>query len=81
VNEIPVVVPELAAPAERIRVCAWYVQPGDHVSVDEPVVALAIAGATCDVSAPCPGRISRVVAPLNTVVEAGAVCAWIDPAG
>lgn len=76
---IPLLVPDLGAPEEVVRISSWYALEGERVELDEPVAELLIGGATCDVSAPCRGRIRGPLKPVDCAVEPGESIAWIDP--
>jgi pyruvate/2-oxoglutarate dehydrogenase complex dihydrolipoamide acyltransferase (E2) component len=78
---IPLLVPDLGAPGEIVRISSWYALEGERVELDEPVAELLIGGATCDLSAPCRGRIRGPLKPVDFPVEPGESIAWIDPAG
>lgn len=76
---IPLLVPDLGAPDEVVQISSWYALAGEPVELDEPVAELLIGGATCDLSAPCRGRIRGPLKPVDSPVEPGETIAWIEP--
>lgn len=74
---VPILIPELGAAGEPMRISAWYVESGETVEIDEPVVEIAVGGATCEISAPCRGRITGTLLPLDSPVSVGEVVAMI----
>jgi pyruvate/2-oxoglutarate dehydrogenase complex dihydrolipoamide acyltransferase (E2) component len=80
VMSIPLLVPDLGAEAETVRISSWYALAGERVELDEPVVELLIGGATCDLTAPCQGWVRGPLKPVDSAVTLGETLAWIEPA-
>lgn len=76
---IPIKLPNVGAAGRPLYVSAWYVEPGDDVSVGESFLEVRISGVTCDVPAPVAGKITHLEKDLNAEVRPGEVVAWIDP--
>jgi pyruvate/2-oxoglutarate dehydrogenase complex dihydrolipoamide acyltransferase (E2) component len=78
-HEIPIVLPELGIAGVAVQVAAWYVEPGDAVEPGEPILEVMIPGITCDIPAPAAGIITRLAQPLDAIVSAGDIVAWLAP--
>ncbi len=74
----PIVLPELGAGDEPVRVSCWLVDPGEAVLAGDRVVEVLVRGMTFDVSAPAAGVLSRIEKSDNSVTAAGDVLGWID---
>ena len=75
---VPILLPDLGAADEQVRVSAWLADPGESVQAGERIVEVLISGVTFDVSAPATGRLASVEAPLSAVVSPGDVLGWIE---
>ncbi len=78
-SPVPVPLPDLGTAGESVRVSAWFVEVGDEVEAGEPILEVVMPGVTCDVCAPVPGRISRIVKDLDAAILPGEVVAWVEP--
>ncbi len=78
-SSVAVPLPDLRTAGEPVRVSAWFVEVGDEVEAGEPILEVVTPGVTCDVCAPVPGRISRIVKDLDAAVRPGEVVAWVEP--
>jgi pyruvate/2-oxoglutarate dehydrogenase complex dihydrolipoamide acyltransferase (E2) component len=76
---VPVVVPDLQADAETIRVSGWLVDCGDYVVVGESIAELLIPGVSFDVASESTGRLAEITASVDAIVRAGDVLGWIEP--
>lgn len=79
-SPIPIILPDLGAGDQPLRLSAWFVEPGDEVEPGDRVVEVLVAGMTCDIPSPAAGRISRLEKELDANVHPGDVLAWIEPA-
>ena len=79
IENIPVIVPELGTRQQKLRVTAWFVEPGQRVDVDEPLCEVLLPGITFAVPAPVDGVLQQVVSPVDTSVLVGDVLGWITP--
>jgi pyruvate/2-oxoglutarate dehydrogenase complex dihydrolipoamide acyltransferase (E2) component len=79
----PIVLPELGAGDESVRVGGWLVEPGEWICAGDRLVELVLPGMTFDVSAAVSGRLVRIDKPRDSAVGAGDVLGWVeaDPGG
>lgn len=73
----PVILPDLGAGQNRMRVSSWFVEPGDEVETGECLVEVLMSGMTCDIAAPFSGRLAKIERDVDAEVRAGDVVAWI----
>jgi 2-oxoglutarate dehydrogenase E2 component (dihydrolipoamide succinyltransferase) len=73
-----IVLPELAAEDESIRVGCWLVDPGDQVLFGDRLIELLLPGMTFDVSAPASGVLARIEKPFDSSVKPGDILGWIE---
>lgn len=76
----PIVLPELGAGGEEVRVCGWLVERGDAVEAGDRVVEVVLRGITFDVSASESGVLGRVEKERDELVEPGDLLGWIETA-
>lgn len=74
----PVVLPELGADADTVRVSSWLVDIGDTVEEGDRLVEVLIRGITFDVPAPSAGRLTRIEKFGGSAVRAGDILGWIE---
>jgi pyruvate/2-oxoglutarate dehydrogenase complex dihydrolipoamide acyltransferase (E2) component len=74
----PIVLPELGAGKDELRVSCWLVDLGDAVVAGDRVVEILLDGVTFDVTAERSGTVTRIERPLDSVVHAGDVLGWIE---
>jgi 2-oxoglutarate dehydrogenase E2 component (dihydrolipoamide succinyltransferase) len=70
-------VPALGESVTEATVAQWFKQPGDQVTVDEPLVELETDKVTVEVPAPASGVLAEVLIESGTTVEIGAILATI----
>ena len=70
---VEIKVPTLGESVAEATIGQWFKQPGDAVSVDEPVVELETDKVTVEVPAPVSGTLSEIVAGQGDTVEVGAL--------
>src|ERR1043165_6437109 len=66
-------VPTLGESVTEATIGKWFKQPGDPVSVDEPLVELETDKVTLEVPAPAAGVLSEVAAKNGDAVAVGAL--------
>jgi len=71
-------VPELGESITEAIVATWLKQPGDALSVDEPIVELETDKITVEVPAPTAGVLTKQMAEEGDTVNVGDVIAEID---
>ena len=75
---VDVTVPSLGESIEEVQISGWLKQPGEAVSMDEPLIELESDKATVEVPAPVAGVIIEIVAQVGAVLKVGDVLARID---
>jgi pyruvate/2-oxoglutarate dehydrogenase complex dihydrolipoamide acyltransferase (E2) component len=78
-----IVLPDLGAGDDAIRVGCWLVEPGESVCEGDRLIELLLPGMTFDVAAPVSGVLARIECPFDATVRPGTVLGWIEtePAG
>jgi 2-oxoisovalerate dehydrogenase E2 component (dihydrolipoyl transacylase) len=66
------VLPDLGEGLEEAEIVAWHVSAGDHVTTDQPLVAVETDKAVVEVPSPQKGRIARLFGNKGDVVKVGA---------
>jgi 2-oxoisovalerate dehydrogenase E2 component (dihydrolipoyl transacylase) len=64
--------PDLGEGLEEAEIVAWYVNEGDHVVVDQPLVSVETDKAVVEVPSPHNGRIARLFGAKGDLVKVGA---------
>jgi 2-oxoglutarate dehydrogenase E2 component (dihydrolipoamide succinyltransferase) len=77
---IEIKVPALGESVTEATVGQWFKQPGDAVTVDEPLVELETDKVTVEVPAPSAGVLADIKVPQGGTVAIGAVLGAIDNA-
>jgi pyruvate/2-oxoglutarate dehydrogenase complex dihydrolipoamide acyltransferase (E2) component len=75
---VPILLPELGAGRDVVRVSCWLVDLGDNVEEGDRVVEVIVPGVTFDVSAPISGILSRIEKLPDAPVASGDVLGWIE---
>ncbi len=78
---VDVTVPDLGESINEVQVSGWLKQPGEAVSMDEPLIELESDKATVEVPAPVAGVIIEIVAAVGAELKVGDVLARIDTEG
>jgi pyruvate/2-oxoglutarate dehydrogenase complex dihydrolipoamide acyltransferase (E2) component len=76
---IPILLPDLGAGEEPIRVSTWLVEVEEAVEVGERLVDVLIPGVSFSVSSPSAGRLVKIERPTNSRVLPGDVLGWLEP--
>lgn len=63
--------PDLGEGLPNAAICKWYVQEGNEVVVDQPLVAMETAKALVDVPSPFSGKIEKLFGQAGDVIETG----------
>jgi pyruvate/2-oxoglutarate dehydrogenase complex dihydrolipoamide acyltransferase (E2) component len=74
----PVILPDLGAGNEELRVSCWLVDLGDAVDAGDRIVEILFDGITFDVTAEQSGIVARIERHLDSVVRSGDVLGWIE---
>src|SRR5882724_8235546 len=74
-------VPTLGESVTEATIGKWFKQPGDAVTVDEPLVELETDKVTIEVPAPAAGVLSEIAAKDGETVAVGALLGQISQGG
>lgn len=74
----PIVLPELGASDEEIRVSCWLAELGDWIDEGDRLVEILLDGVTFDVTADRSGTLAQIECPMEAVVRSGDVLGWIE---
>ena len=74
----PIVLPDISAGDQQIRVSTWLTQIGEEVIAGDAVVEVLLRGITFDLEAPTDGRLRRIDRFENDLVETGDVLGWLE---
>ena len=75
------VLPDLGEGLEEAEVVAWYVNEGDHVVTDQPLLSVETDKAVVEVEAPGDGILAGITAQVGAVVPVGETIAWLVAPG
>ncbi|UGY04089.1 dihydrolipoamide acetyltransferase family protein [Bradyrhizobium quebecense] len=64
--------PDLGEGLEEAEIVTWYVNEGDHVVTDQPLVSVETDKAVVEIPAPSNGRIARLFGAKGDIVKVGA---------
>ncbi|MCP1851037.1 MULTISPECIES: dihydrolipoamide acetyltransferase family protein [unclassified Bradyrhizobium] len=64
--------PDLGEGLEEAEIVTWYVNEGDHVVTDQPLVSVETDKAVVEIPAPSSGRIARLFGAKGDIVKVGA---------
>jgi pyruvate/2-oxoglutarate dehydrogenase complex dihydrolipoamide acyltransferase (E2) component len=78
---VNVSLPKLGETVEEVVVLEWHVAEGDEVRRDQPLVEVETDKLQTDVPSPVDGIVARIVAPVESELETGAVLCEIDVDG
>lgn len=74
----PIMLPDLGAKDQPIRVSTWLTQIGEEVIAGEAIVEVLLKGITFDVEAPVSGKLRRIDRFENDAVVTGDVLGWLE---
>ena len=66
------VLPDLGEGLEEAEIVTWYVNEGDHVVTDQPLLSVETDKAVVDIPSPSGGRIARLFGNKGDIVKVGA---------
>src|SRR6266566_9170885 len=64
--------PDLGEGLEEAEIVTWYVNEGDHVVTDQPLVSVETDKAVVEIPSPSSGRIARLFGAKGDIVRVGA---------
>ncbi|MBI4663568.1 MAG: 2-oxo acid dehydrogenase subunit E2 [Verrucomicrobia bacterium] len=76
--QIPLIMPQLGESIAEATVVKLLVNIGDEVKVDQDVMEVETNKATLTVTAPCSGRIAKLLTNLNESYAVGAVLGYLE---
>ena len=76
--QIPIIMPQLGESIAEATVVSLLVKPGDMIAADQDVIEVETNKATMNVTAPCPGRIEKLLVRLNESYPVGTVLGYLD---
>src|SRR4026207_2345175 len=76
--QIPIIMPQLGESIAEATVVSLLVKPGDTIAADQDVIEVETNKATMNVTAPCPGRIEKLLVRVNDSYPVGAVLGYLD---
>lgn len=74
----PIVLPDLSAGDEQIRLVQWLVDTGDHVLEGDRVVEILVGGVLFHVAAPAEGVVQRTIESEGTPLDSHAQLGFIE---
>jgi pyruvate/2-oxoglutarate dehydrogenase complex dihydrolipoamide acyltransferase (E2) component len=75
---VPIIMPQLGESIAEATVINFLVHPGNDVEADQDVMEVETNKATMNVTAPCAGRIDKLLVKLNESYPVGAVLGYLD---
>ena len=76
--QIPIIMPQLGESIAEATVISLLVKPGDTIAADQDVIEVETNKATMNVTAPCPGRIEKLLVRLNESYPVGTVLGYLE---
>lgn len=70
--------PDLGEGLAEAEIATWYVSPGEHVVVDQPLAAMETDKAVVDVPSPVAGQITRLFGEVGDLIRTGAALIEFD---
>jgi pyruvate/2-oxoglutarate dehydrogenase complex dihydrolipoamide acyltransferase (E2) component len=74
----PILLPELGAGEEPIRVSTWLVEVEETVESGERLVDVLIPGVSFSVSSPDAGRLVKIERPAESRIKPGDILGWLE---
>src|SRR5437016_5123975 len=75
---IPIIMPQLGESIAEATVVSLLVQVGQLVRTDQDIIEVETSKATMNVTAPCPGRVERLLVRLTESYPVGAVLGYLE---
>src|SRR6266702_7577739 len=75
---IPIIMPQLGESIAEATVVNLLVKVGDQIKADQDIIEVETSKATMNVSAPCSGRVEKVLVKLNESYPVGAVLGYLE---
>src|SRR6266550_884660 len=75
---IPLIMPQLGESIAEATVINLLVKPGDQVQADQEIIEVETNKATMNVTAPCPGKVEKLLAQPNESYAVGAILGYLE---
>lgn len=75
---IPIIMPQLGESIAEATVVNFLVQVGDRVYADQDVIEVETNKATMNVTAPCPGRVEKLLVKIGQSYAVGATLGYLE---
>ena len=76
--QIPIIMPQLGESIAEATVISFLVKAGDQIEADQSVLEVETNKATMSVTAPCPGRVEKILVELNESYPVGAILGFME---
>src|SRR5262245_11719774 len=76
--QIPIIMPQLGESIAEATIVQLLVGPEDTIEADQDVMEVETNKATMNVTAPCRGRVTKLLAKLNESYPVGAVLGYLQ---
>ncbi|MBI4327652.1 MAG: 2-oxo acid dehydrogenase subunit E2 [Chloroflexi bacterium] len=76
--QVPIIMPQLGESIAEATVVNLLVQEGDQVQADQDVMEVETNKATMNVTAPCPGRVQKLLVEIQQSYPVSAVLGYLD---
>lgn len=75
---VPIKMPQLGESIAEATIVGFLVEPGTEVAADQDIIEVETNKATMNVTSPCAGTLSRLVAELNESYPVGATLGFLE---
>src|SRR5438552_15094690 len=75
---IPIIMPQLGESIAEATVVNFLVQVGDQVYADQDIIEVETNKATMNVTAPCPGRVEKLLVKIGQSYPVGATLGYLE---
>src|SRR5215470_12405307 len=75
---IPIIMPQLGESISEATIVNFLVQVGHKVYADQDIIEVETNKATMNVTAPCPGRVEKLLVKIGQSYPVGATLGYLD---
>lgn len=76
--QLPIIMPQLGESIAEATIVNLLVQPGAHVETGQDIIEVETNKATMNITAPCPGRVEKILTTVNHSYPVGFVLGYIE---
>ena len=76
--QIPIIMPQLGESIAEATIISFLANEGDAGQADQDIIEVETNKATMNVTAPCAGRIAKLLAQLNESYPVGTVLGYLE---